>query len=125
MSQHTPEPWTPIKDGNPENKNEAWHLEGRNGDLVTYGHMSEQDARRIVACVNACTGIETEKLESLSELTPMLFHEWLNSADPVHDEAVRQRDELLAALKQYVESWCDCMACKTSRAAIAKVEGAA
>jgi hypothetical protein len=48
------------------------------------------NARRIVACVNACDGISTEQLETLAvkpSLTAMV------------DEYKQQRDELLSALK--------------------------
>lgn len=51
---------------------------------------AEPDARRIVACVNACAGIDTEWLEN-------------NGAYAVPVPSLRtllnQRDELLAALK--------------------------
>lgn len=30
-----------------------------------YGGMEETDARRIVACVNACEGVSTEDLEKM------------------------------------------------------------
>lgn len=90
---HTKEPW--VANGNGIHSGvhcvaltQAWEAPIR-----------QEDARRIVACVNACKGISTEELERLCQLTPMLFSEWLNTPDPVHDKVVQQRDELLAAAK--------------------------
>lgn len=64
MSEHSPEPWfkdlTYIYD---DNENPVGPILSSNGDY------SEQDARRIVACVNACKGIETEAIEGLAEGT--------------------------------------------------------
>jgi hypothetical protein len=58
MSEHTPEPWTSGTDPShfdaPEVRNSAWAL------YVP----TDADARRIVACVNACAGLSTEALES-------------------------------------------------------------
>lgn len=49
----------------------------------------ELDAKRIVACVNACKGLETEWLES----------QWLLECKRLED-VLLQRDELLTALKR-------------------------
>lgn len=53
-------------------------------------HTNRENARRIVACVNACAGIPTELIE-----------EGGFAAVPVitHREVKQQRDKLLAALK--------------------------
>lgn len=51
--------------------------------------MCRANARRIVACVNACAGIETPTLEGLS----------LRKMADDYRSAMRQRNELLAALK--------------------------
>lgn len=70
-------------------------------DISSLNNRDWANARRIVACVNACAGISTEKLEE-------------NAADPIAgifgrmaaregqraDKAESQRDELLAALKE-------------------------
>ena len=63
---------------------------------------ADEDARRIVACVNACAGISTEQLDS-----------WLCMSRPIRksleelkaeaDREGRQRDELLAALKRIAD----------------------
>lgn len=111
MSEHTKEPWpfgaTPIS-----SKDEALalfkqSLDARHGDLVGFfyeiftedgkriaflvGPSASANARRIVACVNACAGIPTDDLE----LCPSggLLHLAAHS-----NRLVEQRDELLAAL---------------------------
>lgn len=69
-------------------------LTGPNGKVIFTGYVSlkeEISARRIVACVNACAGIPTDKLEAGSLET---VKEIFSSA-----EYKQQRDELLAALK--------------------------
>jgi hypothetical protein len=71
----------------------------------------EETARRLVACWNACEGVETEVLESypapLSELRA-------------------QRDELLEALENMLKNGADYTATRdAARAAIAKVKGGA
>lgn len=59
--------------------------------------MHRANARRIVACVNACEGIDTDSLRLLPK---QLFREWLGSVDPECDRIVQQRDKLLAAVKK-------------------------
>lgn len=55
---------------------------------------SPEDARRIVACWNACAGISTENLEENHSV------KWLAEQ---YNTAVNQRDELLAELKSAIE----------------------
>jgi len=100
MSNHTPEPWSKnaisptVYDGNGI---AILRCEGR-----TLIAENEANARRIAACVNACAGVSTEKLEGeASNLRE--WHEQMR-LDAI-DIAARnldlkaQRDELLAALK--------------------------
>ena len=54
------------------------------------------DARRVVACLNACEGISTECIE---DHTLQIKELW-----PQYDNAVRQRDGLLEALKNATEA---------------------
>ena len=54
-----------------EHTKEPWRVSDKSKRVVCYGHdevviNSEANARRIVACVNACAGILTEKLEGKS-----------------------------------------------------------
>lgn len=67
--KHTPEPWHIEENGYDE-----WTLEIRDanrtmiaaiGFLGTYSEPNTENARRIVACVNACAGISTETLEKM------------------------------------------------------------
>ena len=85
-----------------------WKTEGegihaliRGGDatIVAVRHrlpadVHEANARRIVACVNACEGISTENLEDNRAVA------WLAQR---YNEVVQQRDELLKALTFYAE----------------------
>lgn len=92
---HTPEPWAAYKDGKREMNNISHFIKSLAGDLVVYGHLFNDDARRIVACVNACQGIPTEPLEvgGLGALLSLGLEEQERG-----DVAEKQRDELLAAL---------------------------
>ena len=111
-----------------------WKTEGegihaliRGGDatIVAVRHrlpadVHEANARRIVACVNACEGISTENLEDNRPV------KWLAQQ---YNEVVKQRDELLEALQALMDDeapidekhWNDC--CDKARAAIAKATG--
>lgn len=84
---HTAEPWTVETDGA--------HITIRaDGYPVAEMWMSdgkhEANARRIVACVNACKGAPTALLERSSEVIP---------PDAPYSAIVKQRDELAAALR--------------------------
>lgn len=105
------------------------------GTVATFtDEPSEADARRLVACWNACEGITTERLEEIDK--PLLMH--LTGADrraarmvQERRELEAQRDELLAALQGLLmavqRSVCECSgpAQDAALAVIAKVKGAA
>ena len=59
MSEHTTEPW----DYDREWDTPAVYSEGIH-DVIGEGVVNAADARRIVACVNACAGHSTEDLEN-------------------------------------------------------------
>jgi hypothetical protein len=64
MSKHTPEPWK-VWDHDGDACIEALIIEPDiYGDIST--SLSFANASRIVACVNACAGMETAELESMS-----------------------------------------------------------
>ena len=111
---HTPEPW--IFDGN-----------NVRGDKQKNGHVSvatmldiawphgrragragaEANARRIVACVNACAGIETYALELMTGELSILNQITATKAKqqkltPKATQYRQQRDKLLAALVNLV-----------------------
>ncbi len=58
----------------------------------------DEDARRLVACWNACEGISTDALESKQGMP--LIVSFQREQDRA-DLAARQRDELLAALRPF------------------------
>lgn len=78
-----------------------------------YNLDGKENARRIVACVNACVGIPTENLE---EKTVVVSHDY-NLAN-----IKQQRDELLAALKKIESETAATWVCDVARAAIFKAE---
>ena len=89
-NKHTPGPWMI---GRPPPNGEQT-IGDKNGLMVAvattgYGVNSEANARRIVACVNACAGITTEQLERSKSLD-----EFMRSMKVIE----QQRDDLLAAL---------------------------
>lgn len=95
-----------------------------------FGENRDVFARRIVACVNACAGLDTALLENITMLGDRLKYR----IDVLHNEAY-QRDQLLAALEllaDAVGASCDAdqdemavkPAMKRARAAIAAVKGA-
>ena len=104
MSQqkHTPGPYGCGED------NDGWYLESLSakeklghGDQIAYC-LSEDDARRISACLNACEGVRTEHLENNLPIVELAGR---------HSEALREIEalkadqaELLEALG-YCEGW--------------------
>lgn len=57
------------------------------------------NARRIVACVNACATISTENLESMDSVVGAV----MKQADAEIKKVKQQRDELLAALESLID----------------------
>ena len=90
-NKHTPEPWSVDPDSTDYY---ASILDADGADTILLGDyvdwwMTKANARRIVACVNACAGIETGHLEKygLPDLAQKI------------SDLRKQRDELLAALE--------------------------
>lgn len=118
MSGHTKEPWRvrelkrdgEVVDCFVEAEKEGdmpYSLEIMGDDYTGYGDLERRqaDARRIVACVNACAGSEitTERLESGAFNMRDLIDSVFRIAE-AHVETMRQRNELLAALKSAVKT---------------------
>lgn len=82
-NKHTPEPLSYGED------NDGWYV-ARGNEQIGYC-LTEDDARRIVACVNACDGLDVEELERFG-LGSALGSEIVNLR--------RMRDDLLAALEK-------------------------
>lgn len=72
----------------------AWYIVQVSPETITTNR--EQNARRIVACVNACAGLDTALLENITMLGDTLK----DRIDVLRNEA-NQRDQLLAALEKY------------------------
>lgn len=132
---HSPEPWK-VNENLDNQVVSDWGViiaetfRDRNGALVPRGN-----ARRIVACVNACTGIPTDVLEK-----GRLSRDAFQLEETRADLAEQHRDDLLAVLERLFdigsvhgssieadnpfvcgfEEWE-----KTARAAIAKAKGGA
>lgn len=84
QQKHTPEPWRAPGIG------EVCDESGRCiGIMIDYAN-----ARRVVACINACAGISTDVLE-LGRVSPDAFELEESRAD----KAEQQRDQLRAALE--------------------------
>lgn len=107
---HTPEPWyeghSSSGQGIVISENDGKSI------AVTY---DDKDASRIVACVNACTGIPTEALEAgvIGEVKDALQH----AASSVHHPACKCNGEYSANPEMY----CTCHVQK-ARAVLDKVK---
>ena len=105
MSTHTP--------GNLSVRNKiAIYSVDEGGKCIAVTSVSEtdvEDARRLVACWNACDGIPTESIEC--DLNGLLM-----GAVRRTNSAEAQRDELLAALKQRTDDFIIAAACRELRA---------
>lgn len=100
-NKHTPEPWAIDPDDRP---NMHWnnHIVSEANPNIAICFMAhdgteqnergEANARRVVACVNACAGIDTELLEIIADNDKTLAGVIAN--------VEKQRDELLAALEK-------------------------
>lgn len=93
MSKHTKEPWVYKKSSSGSYFIYQSEGEGNNDPIAGFRAFPNgySNAKRIVACVNACEGIPTEVLES----GPHRIIQRDAAAE-------RQRDELLAASKELI-----------------------
>lgn len=99
--KHTKEPWS-IEDG--EQGTNSFYVLGPDRTAAVAKVMNykllgigRDNARRIVACVNACAGIPTDDLEASPDHG--LFH-----LAEFSNHLVLQRDELLAVLGEALEA---------------------
>lgn len=95
--QHAPEQWQTYTDA----ADGCCRVATKDEDLgVIY---EPANARRIVACVNACAGISTDGLEStglggLQHIAEATFEQRMD-----RNQIEQQRDDLLAAAQQTIE----------------------
>lgn len=98
--QHTPEPWYVIEKPAPSHVDHGHRMMALCGRWmvaapyhVAFGQWdNEANAKRIVACVNACAGYKTDELEQIGR--------WITSGESAEVAQLNERcDELLAALK--------------------------
>ena len=101
MSNHTPEPWSLLEAGDsikhqvPVSSDRTSILTIATEGAIAFGAVySADDARRIVACVNACRGLSTDELEQ---------HGLVSAVGYELIELTKQRDELLAALQGMID----------------------
>jgi len=118
--KHTPEPWEimevgdinkhlcPVKDNVSILTVSTEYLGSKDDEPTFFGSVyNPEDARRIVACVNACAGIETETLESVANTkSPSPLAAALTLCFQ-RDHATTQRDKLLAACKALLNPACN------------------
>ena len=94
---HTKEPWS----FSPAENGLEWGVEAGKWGVAICADApgdgtSEANARRIVACVNACAGLPTDTLETIPS--------WSSAGVKTLADVVKQRDELLAALELLKEA---------------------
>lgn len=128
MSNHTPEPWSLLEAGDsikhqvPVSSDRTSILTIATEGAIAFGAVySADDARRIVACVNACAGMRNDELEG-----GLLIGVMQSKIDRLEC----QRDELLTALEEIAScatpygNRAHSME-KIARAALAKAKGGA
>jgi hypothetical protein len=90
MSEHTIEPWAMVQGFNkkigesliivPDGAiiGKEYEVICLISDMATLNNIDKANARRIVACVNACAGVPIEALEHLKagDLSEMFFDHW-------------------------------------------------
>ena len=102
MSEHTKGPWAVNYTKFSEVRTESGAVIARCVKLTSLTNL-EANARRIVACVNACEGVRTEHLETNLPIDELVG--W-------HSEALREIEALIASLPEllealgYCEGWC-------------------
>jgi len=113
--KETPEPWEIHYD--PHTEQGRWIIQTveKSGASGIYHRETaethiEENARRIVACVNACAEVEEKDLPSLKRdaLLGRVLTDAINDPDGRIATLERQRDELLAALKECADFIDDC-----------------
>jgi len=107
--QHTKEPWQWHAQGEANDYSLLTH-DGRwvisfrqNGELMPA--KQEANARRIVACVNACTGIPTEELEDTGAVSRIKAAEAARSFWQQRDSVLNVLVSLTAVARRYLPDY--------------------
>lgn len=111
MSGHSPEPWKFSIDA--DGRVNIFVDDGRVVTLC-HAHLRPEDARRIVACVNACDGIDTDLIEPrmlgdqiAAKMAVIEKCDRLNTENAALNDycatVEQQRDRLLSVLKMFAE----------------------
>jgi hypothetical protein len=100
---HTKEPWV-TEEAEPSRHGSFYILESDGNRAIgrIFDNNGKENARRIVACVNACSGTSTEWLEGYGKCLGVAKNA-RNLRDNL-DFLSAQRDGLLAALKESLQS---------------------
>jgi hypothetical protein len=106
MFKHTPEPWQAeslaiYADIN-GHKTMIGHL-GVSSESWVEGDTCDANARRIVACVNACAAIATERLEACDQSDAKAMVDLMLKWKDQRDELLAAAKELMAAQAHYDE----------------------
>ena len=96
IEQHTKTPWTISVYGNVEMNHDTIRV---SGFALSGGNEAKANARRIVACVNACDGFSSDVLENVTLMGDTILSRFENQRE-TFSKIEQQRDELLAALIQ-------------------------
>lgn len=112
--KHTPEPWACTKAGpvmNGYSQGDAicsiehnTLIAGCFSDVRGGPEVAEYNARRIVACVNACQGVDTAALSELPGGKLSGLMDFMEFAQQQMHDIRQQRDELLALLQRALSS---------------------
>jgi len=105
--KHTQEPWKVVPEYPyaPASHEHDVNIIGANGDVLSEGWshgLSGPDARRAVACVNGCAGINPSAVPELLKALELLFS-WVKNWDsPFMDDPEWPEDEktIIAAIKK-------------------------
>lgn len=120
--EHSKTPWR-IE---PATKKDNWRIIAANNQVVSTfsGNMDMDNARRIVACINAMAGIDNDNvLFRRSSIGTVRKH--IITQQVQIEKLTAQRDELLAVLEAMLEevAGCYCTTEAAARAVIQKVRG--
>ena len=108
-AKHTPGPWRTVPficHGSSIGIQDAdgkWIGEEGYAEVQYIPRFNPEHARRIVACVNACKGLQTDLLESIAMMGDTLASRF-KLRDETERELQAQRDALLAKLKVLTRS---------------------